>query len=359
MNDNQLGIFGDITINWEKEWRGMPEFIQEDLSPTKQLIINFESEKDYNDFAELIGQKLTLKTQSVWYPEAEIGRYINKRYSAGNPINPKYPIYIPSKGRWESRLTSKALEKINVPYYIVVEPQEYDNYAAVINPEKILVLPEDNIKLIGSRNWIWEHSISEGYKRHWQIDDNIKAFYRLNRNLKVPVSDGSIFQCAENFTDRYENIAQSGLNYFMFACRKDKLPPYYLNTRIYSCTLNNNIINYRYRSIYNDDTDMSLRVLKDGWCTVLFNTFLCEKAVTMTMKGGNTEDLYLIKDGRKKMAEALQELHPDCVQVIERWGRWQHYVDYSKFKRNKLILKPDIDISEGVNNYGMELKIIE
>jgi len=53
-------------------------------------------------------------------------------------VNPKYPVYIISKGRWESRLTSKALEKMRVPYRIVVEPQEYADYAAVISPPKIL-----------------------------------------------------------------------------------------------------------------------------------------------------------------------------------------------------------------------------
>jgi len=53
----------------------------------------------------------------------------------------KYPIYIPSKGRLESRLTIRALEHIKVPYYLVIEPQEYDNYAAIINPKKILILP--------------------------------------------------------------------------------------------------------------------------------------------------------------------------------------------------------------------------
>ena len=33
-------------------------------------------------------------------------------------MNPKYPVYIISKGRWERRLTSKALEKMDVPYRI-------------------------------------------------------------------------------------------------------------------------------------------------------------------------------------------------------------------------------------------------
>ena len=29
-------------------------------------------------------------------------------------MNPEYPVYIISKGRWESRLTSKALEKLDI-----------------------------------------------------------------------------------------------------------------------------------------------------------------------------------------------------------------------------------------------------
>ena len=58
-------------------------------------------------------------------------------------MNPNYPVYIVSKGRWESRLTSKAHEYINVDYKIVVEIQEYDNYAKYIDKNKILILPEE------------------------------------------------------------------------------------------------------------------------------------------------------------------------------------------------------------------------
>jgi hypothetical protein len=61
------------------------------------------------------------------------------------PLNPNYPVYIISKGRWETRLTSKALESLRVPYRIVVEPQEYPQYAAVIEPSKILTLPFSNL----------------------------------------------------------------------------------------------------------------------------------------------------------------------------------------------------------------------
>lgn len=270
--------------------------------------------------------------------------------------NPCYPLYIISKGRHESRLTSKSLEKMNVPYKIVIEPQEYDLYVSVIEPSKILVLPFSNLGQgsIPARNWVWEHSLSIGAERHWILDDNIDGFYRLNRNLKVQVTSGTIFRAAEEFTDRYENVALSGLNYFMFASRKCKLPPLYYNTRIYSCILIKNDIPYRWRGRYNEDTDLSIRVLKDGWCTILFNAFLCMKSQTMTMKGGNTDELYK-EDGRLQMAQSLVDQHPDIVKVTWKWDRYQHHVDYSGFKRNKLKRKLDGKTYEGIDNFGMIL----
>lgn len=275
-------------------------------------------------------------------------------------MDPKYPIYVISKGRWESRLTSKALERIGVPYSIVVEPQERDAYAAVVNPAKILTLPFSNLGQgsIPARNWVWEHAISTGAERHWILDDNISGFFRLNRNLKVPVGCGTIFRAAEDFVDRYENVAEAGFNYFMFASRKSRMPPFVLNTRIYSCILLRNDIPHRWRGLYNEDTDLSLRLLKDGWCTVLFNAFLAFKETTMTMRGGNTDELYRRKDGldgRLLMAQSLVRQHPDVASVSRKWGRWQHHVDYRKFKANKLRRRPSVEIREGVDDYGMIL----
>jgi len=259
-------------------------------------------------------------------------------------------------------MTSKALEYIGLPYHIVIEPQEYDNYAEVIDPKKIFILPFSNLGQgsIPARNWVWEHSINEGYKRHWILDDNISYFCLRQNNLRILVKTGVTFVAAENFVDRYTNIAISGMNYYMFAPDKTTYPPFYLNTRIYSCILIQNDIPYRWRGKYNEDTDLSLRALKDGWCTVLFNSFLAKKMPTMTMKGGNTEDLYLIDDGRLKMAQSLQEQHPDVVEITQKWGRWQHTVNYQKFKKNKLILRPDIVISDDESKrYEMELVNLE
>lgn len=158
--------------------------------------------------------------------------------------NPTAPIYIISKGRWESRLTSKALERINVPYRIVIEPQEYKEYSRVIDPAKILVLPFSDLGQgsIPARNWVWEHSIAEGHERHWIMDDNIDGFFRLNHNIKMTVKSGTIFKLAEDFVDRFENVPIAGLQYYMFIPRKAafQYPPVGINQRVYSCILLDN-----------------------------------------------------------------------------------------------------------------------
>lgn len=273
-------------------------------------------------------------------------------------MNPKYPIYIISKGRWQKRQTSKALELMQVPYRIVIEPQEYENYAKFINADKILILPFSNLGKgsIPARNWVWEHSISEGYQRHWILDDNMDSFYRLNRNMKLIVTSGAIFKAAEDFVDRYENIALSGFQYNSFVFKDAVVPPYRLNTRIYSCILIDNKIPYRWRGKYNEDTDLSLRALKDGYCTMLFNAFLVNKETTMRAKGGNTEELYKQTNNRKEFAESLKEQHPDVVDVVWKFNRWHHDVDYKPFKKNKLIKNNDAIIYNTVNNYGMIVK---
>lgn len=247
---------------------------------------------------------------------------------------------------------------MNVPYRIVIEPQEYDNYSKFIDSNKILVLPFSNLGQgsIPARNWVWEHSIQEGNEKHWILDDNMDSFYRLNRNMKLIVTSGAIFKAAEDFVDRYENIAIAGFQYNSFVFKDAIVPPYRLNTRVYSCMLIKNNLSYRWRGMYNEDTDLCLRVLKDGLATMLFNAFLVNKETTMRASGGNTEELYQNTDNRKEFAESLKNQHPDVVDVVWKFNRWHHTVDYKPFKKNKLIKKKGLKIENRINDYGMEIK---
>jgi DNA polymerase I-like protein with 3'-5' exonuclease and polymerase domains len=363
VNYNDMTLF-EAKPEWADMWKGMPSYEHTDLMPQRTLKIHFRNREDFEAFTRLVDQTVGPNQHAIWYPRLEIRTAADKRFVADSAVSPRYPIYIISKGRWESRMTSRALEKINVHYRICVEPQEYEQYAAVIDPAKVLRLPEDFSKLrqgsIPVRNWVWEHSIAEGHARHWIMDDNIRGFYRFENNLKVPVGDGAIFRAAEDFTDRYENVGQSGLQYYMFVIAKwGDRPPITLNTRIYSCILNRNDLPFRWRGRYNEDTDLSIRVLKSGMCTILFNAFLAEKMRTMTMKGGNMEELYK-GEGRLRMAQSLAEQHPDVVHITEKWGRPQHEVYYKRFQRkNKLILRRDVAVPDAQDDYGMRMERVE
>jgi hypothetical protein len=69
----------DATNDWQKEWKDMPEFIQEDLSPYSTIKVHFRNQNDKDEFSKLVNQKIT-KYNVIWFPEAKKRRYANKRY---------------------------------------------------------------------------------------------------------------------------------------------------------------------------------------------------------------------------------------------------------------------------------------
>ena len=285
-------------------------------------------------------------------------------------MNPRHPVYIVSKGRAQRCLTARKLASMGVPFKVIVEQQEFDAYAETVGADKLLVLPQaylddyDTCDDLGvqksrgpgaARNYAWDHALSIGASWHWVMDDNIEHFFRLNRNLKVVMGTGACFTAAEDFVERYENVAIAGLNYEKFCKAVDAVPPYVLNTRIYSCLLIRNDLTYRWRGRYNEDTDLSLRVLKDGWCTVQFNAFLCGKMTTQRMSGGNTEEFYA-HEGTLAKSKMLADLHPDVSKVVWKFNRWHHHVDYRPFRANKLRRKEGLVLPEGNNEYGMVIR---
>jgi hypothetical protein len=301
------------------------------------------------------------------------------------PDLPQFPLYIPSKGRSEYMITSRHLTVMGVPHFVVVEPHQVDDYRSAVKRMglKAEVLEFDlaykdryelcdNLGLTKStgpgpaRNFAWDHSVASGHAWHWVMDDNIAGFFRLNKNLKVPTVCPSYWRAMEDFVLRYRNVAMAGPNYFKFITRKSKRPPFVTNTRIYSCNLIRNDAPFRWRGRYNEDTIISLDMLKAGWCTIQFNAFLQEKMLTQRLPGGNTTEFYHAEGkkvagqkytdtGTLAKSQMVVDVHPDVSKVVRRFSRIHHHVDYSRFKTQKLIRRDDIEIPQGVNDYGMKL----
>jgi hypothetical protein len=276
------------------------------------------------------------------------------------------PIYIPSKGRATIAKTPASLDEIGRSYLIIVEDHQHDAYAAVYGESKLLVLDRryqaeyqtlDGIgdeKPVGAgaaRNFAWAHSMDHGHDWHWVMDDNIWHFLRVNNNKKLLMGDDLGFRAMEEFARRHSNVAMAGPQYTMFAPARAKLKPFVTGTRIYSCNLIRNSVPFRWRGRYNEDTILSLDVLKAAWQTVQFNAFLQNKLWTQLLPGGNTDTLY--KDGTLPKSQMLVDTHPDVASLAWRFGRVHHVVDYSQWLNKPLVVdrkyKPrDLSVRERV-----------
>ena len=55
-------------------WDDMPEFKTQENQPYKQIRVNFESEKDIEEFSKLIDQTVTNKTKAIRFPKRDKSR---------------------------------------------------------------------------------------------------------------------------------------------------------------------------------------------------------------------------------------------------------------------------------------------
>lgn len=340
----------------------MPHFAMGDARPEHKITVNFATASDVQAFAEKTGLRVTTRSDTCWYPDQE--RLRGEFFYDGPPTSSRYPVCIPSKGRADCQKTGNALKRMGVSYKFFVEETEYDAYCNHVGVGNVVKMPFHDLGQgsIPARNFIWEWAKERGHKRHWTVDDNIACFTRMDNNRRLVVRGGGYFRAMEDFTDRYDNIAMCGPHDQGFVKdRGDVRCPFLLNSRVYSCILLDTSLPHRWRGRYNEDTDLSLRLLKDGHCTLLFHAMLMSKIATVgvrnatPMKGGNTDSVYATDDHRRAFAESLKEQHPDCVEVVWKFNRWHHQVDYSRFKGNRLKLKPGIVKALADNDYGMRI----
>ena len=206
-----------------------------------------------------------------------------------------------------------------------------------------------------ARNFIWETAKKEGHEWHWIMDDNIRSFRRMHNNRKIKVKGRTPLTIMEDFVLRYKNIAMAGPHYDYFYPSRESKPPFTLNSRIYSCNFIKTDSPFRWRGRYNEDTILSIDMLKQGWCTILFNAILQEKITTQTLKGGNTDELYA--DGTLDKSKMIANLHPDICRLSFKYKRWHHHCDYKPFaKKNLLVRKENKLQNDCTNNYNLILK---
>jgi len=226
----------------------------------------------------------------------------------------QYPIYIPSKAR-PKKSTAQALEDSGLNYFIVVEPQDYTSYREVFTREQLIKLPMDNQGIDYVRNYCKIHSAQNDWEYHWQMDDNIKDFRIRVNNKNVKYNAKNVLSASETYVREYDNIGILGLCHVGFAFARDNEVD--VNKQVYSCILVNNQVLANWRPDVVEDTDYSLQVLEQKYCTLLLNRFCIGKETTSTNSGGNDNS----DEWRMKRSLGLQKHWPGAFKITEQYGR--------------------------------------
>lgn len=229
---------------------------------------------------------------------------------------PKYPVYIPTKGRCGNVATAETLEEDGVDYKLFVEPAEVEEYAEKYGADKIVEVEDDDQGLGPTLNEILEYSEDVGCDWHWQLDDDVGAFYIRRGGEVERTGPDEVMRYCEKFVERYKNIGMASPRSSNWMAKQDK--PFSLNLPPLIVKLIRTGMPYRFRHCQTD-TDHALQMLNDGWCTVRFNAFGFSKvASSAELEGGLTD--YYRNDGFIDKVRRLQSFWPRTFDVERRSG---------------------------------------
>ncbi len=279
---------------------------------------------------------------------------------------PRFPVFVLTKGRWEKRMTVRLFESLGIPFRLVLEAQEADEYAKVVDPAKFLVVPHRDQGLVTTQNWVWDRAAEEGHPYFWAIHDDIRSIYRVHRGGQIPV-DGTALYAMEEFVTRYDNVALAGMSFAMRVWPSMPNPPVAFNGLIPG---NHRLVKTDYRDRAGrpfrardghgwEDHDLCLRIVKDGGVTVRFNAFVVDTfdSINHTSTGEKVGGIDFGGGYAKRLTDELTASHPDAV-IGSRSTKWgvRPTVTYRAWKRNRPRLREDAIIQDGINDFGMTLE---
>lgn len=256
-----------------------------------------------------------------------------------------YPVYILSRGRADyGGHLAHYLNKIRLnEYSIVIEDDEYDDYARVFGERHLLVLNQSYKDTYetgddrgdalpkGSgpaRNFVWDHAAERDESGwHWLFDDNIRSLMHLHRNGDRLTSRLEWFNPFDRATQMIHDLAVAAPIYHMWRVPGSSMRDWSI-AHTMSAHLIRNDLPIRWECRYNEDIDLSLRLAKRGWIPLRLNTHLISKVATQTVKGGNTDSIYTA--GTAAKTAQLVARHPEYVKPVWRYGRQHHVIDWPK-----------------------------
>ena len=182
----------------------------------------------------------------------------------------------------------------------------------------LIALPENNMGLAFSRNFIKDYSRAQGEEYHWHADDDVMAFLNRVAGKKLQCTAMEILSRVESYVDRYSNIGIASLKQEVFAwSAKNRID---VNKSCTQFILVLNSLEQRWADeIQCHDTDFALQILRTGvYCTVVFNRFII---VTPTL-GSNEGGLNVRYKSEEYVSNLskLQERWPGTFKIVIKKG---------------------------------------
>ena len=227
-------------------------------------------------------------------------------------------IFIPSKNRCDtSQLLMSLYENDFFDITVIVEPQDYNNYALTYPKFDFLQLDMDNQGISYVRNFIKQYTETNKIDRYWQLDDDISNFY-IRQNTSLIKSDIEILiQCQKQFIQ--QGIALGSLEYRQFAWSANK--QFIYNSFCDTCVYVDNLLTQgmRYRKFVEgkEDRDFAMQVIQNNLKSARNTLF----AFSCPTNGSN-------KGGLKEIFYDLHKEEECCKNMVELWGYdiCQHYI---------------------------------
>lgn len=244
-----------------------------------------------------------------------------------------HPIFIPSKGRPESS-TAALLDEAEIPYNVLVEPQDRDAYYARSLSHGVLIqLPENDRGVTFVRNFTKDLAKTKDSAWFWILDDDIKNFYLVEKGRLVKSDPRTVLFAAQALFRRVGNVGIGALEYGQFAwsAKKDHAIGY---CDVAVCLNAERTRNLRYRDNTKEDRDFALQVLKSGSLAVRATHCAFQAPKIGSNKGGLHEDY---ADGRDaEWAAQMAKDWPGLVTVVRKPdGRKDAKIKWAAFRPAK------------------------
>lgn len=219
-------------------------------------------------------------------------------------------IFVTTKSRYENCKTVDLIGNYK-NLYIIVEPQEYDEYRSRYLDFNILQLSENNKGLAFARNFIKIYTEENNIEDYWVLDDDISYFYERNGKKLNRIDFESCLNNSRKFF-KEKNIAVGGLEYRQYAWSANKrlIENSFCDSAVF---IDNNLtkgLRYNEELRLKIDRDFCIKTIKSGNKTGRDTFYAFSVPQNGSNKGGLKEIAYDVVDLEKNM----------CLKMVEIWG---------------------------------------